>query len=221
MNNEIGQVLSGTVIAALITGLTAVYMSWRKNREEERSRIRNVLAEAFTAYASYKEFPYVIARRDASDACSERRRISTEIRAVQEKLSYYEAWTAAEAPAVGEAYSALIGQMRAIAGSAMRAAWTQPAVSGDGGMNNPVPGYQPAKLVPFEKAYVMATAEHLARFSGFCGWARILAMRLRQWWISASLQSQAAADTETTDKIIADASKTPFPNLLQGSEIGR
>lgn len=181
-NVELGQLFSGTVLAAAITGLLAIYMWWRKNREDERARVRNVLADAYAAYASYKEFPYVIARRDPSSPASERQRISTEVRATQEKLSYYEAWTAAEAPTVGLAYSALITHMRRIAGSAMRAAWSRPAVADDGGMNNPVPDYCPAELVPFERAYVIATAEHLARISGICGWARVLGMRLRRWW---------------------------------------
>jgi hypothetical protein len=89
-------VLSAAVIAALITAAINLWLARRKSREEERARIRNALAEAFQAYASYKEFPYAVRRRRHDQPAEERIRLSEALREVQARLTYFEAWTKTE-----------------------------------------------------------------------------------------------------------------------------
>src|ERR1700758_4760779 len=95
---------SSALLAAFLTGLINIVLARRKSREEERSRIRAVFAEAFAAYTSYREYPYVVRRRNSEQPAAERVRISEQIRETQERLNYYIAWTRAESADVGRAY---------------------------------------------------------------------------------------------------------------------
>lgn len=124
-------VLSGAVIAAVITFGGNYYFALRKTREETRERLRAMFAEAFAAYAAYREYPYVIRRRSADHPADERIRISELIRATQERISYYLAATAAESDAVGAAYKNLIDRTRQVAGTAMKDAWQAPTITED------------------------------------------------------------------------------------------
>jgi hypothetical protein len=99
-------------------------MARRRSREEERARIRHTFAAAFEAYTAYKEFPHAIRRRRGDDPEAERIRLSETLRAVQEKLSYYLAWTQAESAEVGQQYEKLVAEARRVAGRAMHDAWT-------------------------------------------------------------------------------------------------
>lgn len=65
-------ILSGTFLAAIVTASTSAIVTTRiarqKSREEERSRVRTIYAEAFQVVAAYKELPYAIRRRRARTA---------------------------------------------------------------------------------------------------------------------------------------------------------
>ncbi len=112
--------LSGAVVAALIAAAVNTALARRKSLEEERARVRTVFAEAFEAVSAYKEFPYAIRRRRADAPAEERVRLSEELRKVQTRLTYYLAWTRAESQAVGDAYEALVTELRRLAGGACR-----------------------------------------------------------------------------------------------------
>ena len=170
MISVLSLLLTSAVIAALLTATINVILARRKSREEERARVRTVFAEAFAAYAQYKEYPYVIRRRNADKPAEERVRISEQIRTTQEKLSYYLAWTAAESPAVGDKYNELVSQMRSIAGTAMKDAWRVPPITEDAGMIIPTSEVNLSGLKQAEAAYASAVTEHLARLSPW--WAR-------------------------------------------------
>jgi acetylornithine deacetylase/succinyl-diaminopimelate desuccinylase-like protein len=133
----IGAIISGAFLAAMLAGAVNVWMARRRSREEERARIRNTFAAAFEAYTAYKEFPYAIRRRRPNDPEAERIRLSEALRAVQEKLSYYLAWTQAESVEVGQQYGRLVAEARRVAGGAMHAAWNDPPRASDPEMNIP------------------------------------------------------------------------------------
>lgn len=133
----IGAIISGAFLAAMLAGAVNVWMARRRSREEERARIRNTFAAAFEAYTAYKEFPYAIRRRRLDDPEAERIRLSEALRAVQERLSYYLAWTQAEAVEVGQQYARLIAEARRVAGQAMHDAWNDPPRATDPEMNIP------------------------------------------------------------------------------------
>jgi hypothetical protein len=127
--------LSGAVVAAVVSGWINTVLARRTTRLEERARVRSTLAEAYQAYADYKEFPYAIRRRRADQPAEERIRLSEEVLRTQSRLSYYQAWTVAESRETGAAYNELVVQLRRVAGASMRGAWQEPALDDDAGMN--------------------------------------------------------------------------------------
>lgn len=157
--------LTSAVLAALLTGSINILLARRKSREEDRSRMRTVFAEAFAAYAEYKEYPYVIRRRNSEKPGEERVRISEQIRQTQERLNYYLAWTRAESNNVGAEYAALIEQLRASAGAAMKEAWQQPAVADDAAMIITSSQVNLKELIAYENAYTAAVENHLKKLT--------------------------------------------------------
>lgn len=154
-------ILASGVVAALITTTINIILARKKNRQEERSRIRTVLAEAFAAYTQYREYPYVIRRRNDAKPADERVRISELIRATQERISFYLAWTAAESDSLGAAYAELIQQARATAGTAMKEAWRTAAITADADMVISSTTVNLADLRAAESAYTTEVAAHL------------------------------------------------------------
>src|SRR4051812_47526112 len=57
-----GAVLPAGVAPPTVSGSTPPPLARRPPRLEERARVRTTLAEAYQAYADYKEFPYAIRR---------------------------------------------------------------------------------------------------------------------------------------------------------------
>ena len=172
----IAALLSGAVVAAAVAAVVNVWLARRKSREEDRARVRTTLAEAFQAYAAYKEFPYAIRRRRADALPEERVRLSEALRDVQARLCYYEAWTLAEHGPTGSAYKTLVTQVRIVAGSSMREAWTQPALDNDPGMNIGPDVVDLSELNPYEQAFIEAAAAHVEGL-GLTWWQRRRAAR--------------------------------------------
>jgi hypothetical protein len=138
-----------------------VMLARRKSREEERARLRDRFAQAYGAYAEYREFAYAIRRRRHDDPSAERVRISEELRKVQAELSEHQAWVKLESETVGNAYAKLILEMRQIAGGAMRQAWIDEPATSDADVNIPPETVDLIPLKPFETVYMDAVAAHL------------------------------------------------------------
>jgi hypothetical protein len=166
----IGAIVSGAFLAAMVAGAINVWMARRKSREEERARVRDTFAAAFAAYTAYKEFPYAIRRRRADIPEEERVRLSESLRTVQERLSYYLAWTKAESSEVGDEYANLIGEARRVAGRAMHNAWNDPPRGTDSEMNIPAEVVDLSVLAAREDQYMRAVYRHLSNLTPW--WAR-------------------------------------------------
>lgn len=147
-----------TVIAAVVAAAVSLAVWWLTSRRTERLRKREMFAAAYAVYANYREYPYVIRRRRADQPGDERARISAELREVQQKLSFYLAWTRLENESVGTAYAALIGAMRTVAGAAIVAAWDRPPASSDADMH--VGDIDLSGLRPYEEGYLDAVSRH-------------------------------------------------------------
>lgn len=154
-------VLSAAVVAAIVSGSITTALARRATRLEERARVRTTLAEAYQAYADYKEFPYAIRRRRHDQDGEERIRLSEEVRQVQSRLSFYQAWTRAEHPTTGAAYNDLVGQLRRVAGAWMRAAWLEPALNNDVGMNIGPDRVDMSELRTSEETFLKAAENHV------------------------------------------------------------
>ncbi|MQA35291.1 hypothetical protein [Modestobacter roseus] len=156
-----GAVLSAAVVAAIVGGSITTALARRATRLEERSRVRTTLAEAYQAYGDYKEFPYAIRRRRPNQDGDERIRLSEELRQVQSRLSFYQAWTRAEDPTTGTAYNDLVSQLRRVAGTSMREAWLEPALANDAGMNIGPDRVDLSELKAAEEAFLKAAEDHV------------------------------------------------------------
>jgi hypothetical protein len=165
-----GAIISGAFLAAMVAGAVNVWMARRRSREEERARIRNTFAAAFEAYTAYKEFPYAVRRRRADEPEGERIRLSEALRAVQAKLSYYLAWTAAESADVGTQYARLLAEARRVAGHAVQDAWNDPPRATDPEMNIPPEVIDLSQLAAAEAQYMHAVWQHLSGLTPW--WAR-------------------------------------------------
>lgn len=123
------------LIAAAVAVAVAVLSPAFTAAAERRLRRREVLAKAVGALAAYREYPYVIRRRDGTDPPGERRRITGEIMSIQRELTEASIWIGAEAPGLSESFEAAVQDHRRIAGGLMNDAWQAEPADGDSGMN--------------------------------------------------------------------------------------
>ena len=159
--------LSAAVVAAIVSGSITTALARRATSLEERARVRTTLAEAYQAYADYKEFPYAIRRRRDDQDGEERVRLSEEVRRVQSRLSFYQAWTRAEDTTTGAAYDNLVGQLRRVAGASMRAAWLESALDNDAGMNIGPDRVDLSELRTAEEVFLKAAENHVKAITTF------------------------------------------------------
>jgi hypothetical protein len=192
-------VLSGAVVAAVVSGWVNAALARRSTRLEERARVRSTLAEAFQAYADYKEFPYAIRRRRADQPAEERIRLSEEVRRVQSRLSYYEAWTLAESPETGAAYNELTRQLRRVAGGSMREAWQGPALDDDQGMNIGADRVDLSGLKDAEQTFLGAAEAHVA------------ALTTPRWWRAVSRLTGGIKPRRRSDEPVVPPTRPGSP----------
>ncbi|MDZ4063478.1 MAG: hypothetical protein U1E22_02315 [Coriobacteriia bacterium] len=152
--------MSDVVVAALVAGLVSLITIVAEHSRARGDRLRVQYAEAFRAYAAYREFPYVIRRR-CDDSGAERVRISTALQEVQSQLTFFESWIDLESPTVAKEYCALLRAMRSIAGTAMHRAWElRPAHEAED-MNIPDYAGDLGTLQPLEDRFVDAARKRL------------------------------------------------------------
>jgi hypothetical protein len=147
------------ILAAVVAAVVSLVVWWLTGRRNEQLRKRDMFAQAYAAYSSYREFPYVVRRRRVDQPAEERQRISSELRAVQEKLSFFLAWTQLENTQVGQAYADLIGEARRAAGAEISRAWDAPGASADSDMK--VGDIDLSSLRGAEETYMTEVARRL------------------------------------------------------------
>jgi len=165
-------VLVGAAVTGAASILAFVGSVVADGRRRRIHRQRREYSRAFAAVAAYREFPYVIRRRRASDPEGERVRISTELRRVQQDLSQHLAWLRTESTRVANAYAHLVETTRAATGRAMQEAWEADPISTDQAMNLGDLGI-PNTAAP-EDAYLTAVCDHLSIWPDWVG-------RLGRW----------------------------------------
>ncbi len=157
-----------TLVAAGVSALITVIGLWIAGRRQARERRRDLYAKALSACMSYREFPYVVRRRQVAllgheeIPGAERTRISESLRVVREELSHYTVWLDIEqADDVADAYRSLVAQTRVVAGGYIRSAWEGPALNNDAGMNQSQP-LDYSGLKPYEDEYLAAVQQALS-----------------------------------------------------------
>ena len=159
-DSSIPPAIIGAAIAGAVSLAVLAINSWLTGHRDRVNRRRDLFSKAFTSAVAYREFPYVVRRRRSSRPEDERIRISTELRKVQEDISYYASWLSTESRHVSEAYGALIGRLREVAGCEIRKAWSECPVRSDDEMNINDLGL--GVLNAQEQAYLLEVADHVS-----------------------------------------------------------
>ena len=149
-------VLIGGVVAAIVAMLGV----WINGLRAERQRRRELYADALEATYAYREFAYVVRRRNPDKPAEERIRISEALREIQRDLNKYEALMKIErCTAVAVAYRNLVAETREIAGGYMHDSWKTGGAERDEQMN--IADIDFTRIDPFETAYLDAVKNDL------------------------------------------------------------
>jgi len=130
--------LGAAGISAGVAAVVSLLTLWVAGLRAERTRRRELYADALAATMAYREFPYAIRRRryEEEHRSAERVRISEALRDVQRDLSQYTALMRIErADGVVKAYRVLVTKTREVAGGYMKDAWEAEPIETDTEMN--------------------------------------------------------------------------------------
>lgn len=175
MINEILQFFTGTnnavVIGIFKALLWAVALplflffvkSWRSESLKRRDRRRTMYADALAACKDYREFPYVIYRRNGEKLAEERTRISEALREVQKRIAHHQAWLKTESQDVAHKYEDLVSTLRSVAGEEMKQRWKDKPIEEDADMTV-VPKMDWHLIEEKEETYLRAVRKQLAPF---------------------------------------------------------
>lgn len=155
--------LGAAGISAGVAATVSLLTLWVAGLRAERTRRRELYADALAATMAYREFPYAIRRRQHEEEhrSAERVRISEALREVQRDLSQYSALMRIErAEKVANAYHVLVTKTREIAGGYMKDGWNADPIERDAEMNMKVP-LDYSTLESYVQAYVDAVEKDL------------------------------------------------------------
>lgn len=151
-----------TLVAALIAGGIALFSLAANQQRARKDRQRELFGNAFAAVTEYREYPFVVRRRDEQGL--DRQVIARELSGVQAKLNQYIARLQIEAPRVGRAYSQLVRETRRIAGAEISRSWDTEPQGGVGSMH--VRDIDLTALDGADKKFLSEVADHLAPLPG-------------------------------------------------------
>jgi hypothetical protein len=118
----------------LITGLIAIFGYLYASHATRREHIAHSLTEALNAVGDYQDLPYRVRRRPAANAPT-RAALADKISNIHSRMDFHLAWLQITAPTIAEAYERLVYAARKEAGAHIKAAWRQPLITNDEGMN--------------------------------------------------------------------------------------
>lgn len=175
MINDFLELLTGTsdavvlgIFKALLVAVAAplflfVIKSWHTQTVKRRDRRRNLYADALSACMEYKEFPYVIYRRNGKKPEEERTRISEALRDVQKRIAHHRAWLMTESEDVATKYNELVASLRSVVGEEMKKRWKAAPIKKDAEMTV-APKFDWTSITEKEEAYITAVRKQLAPF---------------------------------------------------------
>lgn len=148
------------IVAAIVAAAVSLTTFALTGRRARLDRQRQVFADAFEAVMDYREYPFIVRRRNPSERESERQRLGGELSRVQARMNGYKARLLVEDPEIGELYKELVKQTRLHAGAHIKSAWDNEPVAVDEEMH--APKYDFSALDKHDDAYLRAVAEHLS-----------------------------------------------------------
>jgi hypothetical protein len=158
-----------TLIAfvALVVSLATFVVAGRRARLD---RQRQVFADAFEAVMEYREFPFMVRRRNPTRRDEERTRLTSELSRVQARMNSYKARLLIEDPFIGRLYGELVRQTRLHAGAHIKAAWDNEPVTFDEDVH--APRYDFSALDKYDNEYLRSVADHVSS----------LPKSVARWW---------------------------------------
>ena len=148
------------VITGLLTVMLGVLTLYVNGRRARNDRQRQLFAAAMADVNAYCEYPYIVRRRRHHELDAERTRITGDLSGIQQRLNHNQAILLVESPRVAVAYAALVAETRRVAGAAIKEGWNLPPIAGDAQVH--VLDVDLSGLEPFQRAYLVASADHLA-----------------------------------------------------------
>jgi hypothetical protein len=142
---------------ALVVSLGTFVVAGRRARLD---RQRQVFADAFESVMEYREFPFMVRRRNPSKRDEERTRLTGELSRVQARMNSYKARLLIEDPYIGKLYAELVTQTRLHAGAHIKSAWGNEPVAFDEEVH--APKYDFSALDQHDNAYLRAVADHVS-----------------------------------------------------------
>ncbi len=118
----------------LVTAIVALYGYLHTARVSRRERIARELAEALRTVGDYQDLPFRIRRRKAEDQ-ETRAALAERISDIHSRLDFHAAWLRVAAPPVSRIFDDLVEAVRAEVGLHAKAAWLEPVITDDAGMN--------------------------------------------------------------------------------------
>jgi hypothetical protein len=155
------------IVAAIVAAAVSLTTMALTGRRARLDRQREVFGDAFEAVMDYREYPFIVRRRNPNEKEKERQRLSGELSRVQARMNAYKARLLVEDPAIGKLYAELVKQTRLHAGAHIKSAWDNAPVTVDQEMH--APKYDFSALDEHDNAYLRAVADHL-------GWKP-------EWWM--------------------------------------
>jgi len=141
---------------ALVVSVATFFVAGRRARLD---RQRQVFGDAFAAVMTYREYPFIVRRRNPDEVSKERQRISTDLSDLQAKLIGFKGTLRVEDKYVGERYVELVHATRRVAGALIKEAWNTEPVRKDFLVHNP--SWDFSELDKYDEAYLRAVADHL------------------------------------------------------------
>jgi hypothetical protein len=151
--------LAPAIVAAVVAAAVSLMTFLLAGRRARLDRQRQVLADAFEAVMEYREYPFIVRRRNPNEGAEERRRISGDLSRVQARMNGFKARLLVEDPYIGRCYTELVTKTRQVAGAMIKAAWDNDPVSADAEMH--APAYDFSELDEYDNRFLGAVARHL------------------------------------------------------------
>ena len=152
--------LAPAIVAAIVAAAVSLTTFALTARRQRLDRQRQVFADAFEAVMDYREYPFIVRRRNPNEKEKERVRLSGELSRAQARMNAYKALLLVEDPEIGRLYKELVKQTRLHAGAHIKSAWDNEPVLADEEMH--APKYDFSALDQPDNAYLRAVAEHLS-----------------------------------------------------------
>lgn len=153
-----GPTLAVGILTAAVGLLTLAVNQIRARKDRQRE----LFADAFAAVTEYREYPFVVRRRDQNG--TDRQLITNNLSATQARLNQHVARLRVEAPGVGCAFAHLVRETRRVAGTEIARAWNLDPLPADGPMH--VRDVDLTELDAVDDAFLREVGDHLAVLPG-------------------------------------------------------